>query len=57
MTLKSWNWSDGDPVTSRDFTFIYNLLKANYQNWNGYIPGTFPTDVRQRRGHRTRTPS
>jgi peptide/nickel transport system substrate-binding protein len=45
MTLKSWKWSDGAPVTSRDFTFTYNLLKANYQNWINYIPGTFPTDV------------
>jgi peptide/nickel transport system substrate-binding protein len=45
MTLKSWKWSDGTPITSRDFTFTYNLLKANYQNWNNYIPGTFPTDV------------
>src|SRR5215469_16579589 len=45
MTLKSWKWSDGAPITSRDFTFTYNLLKANYQNWNNYIPGTFPADV------------
>lgn len=45
MVLKSWKWSDGAPITSRDFTFVYNLLKANYQNWNGYIPGQFPTDV------------
>jgi peptide/nickel transport system substrate-binding protein len=45
MTLKSWEWSDGAPITTRDLTFTYNLLKANYQNWNGYIPGTFPTDV------------
>jgi peptide/nickel transport system substrate-binding protein len=45
MTLKPWKWSDGAPITSRDFTFTYNLLKANYQNWINYIPGTFPTDV------------
>jgi peptide/nickel transport system substrate-binding protein len=45
MVLKSWKWSDGAPITSRDFTFVYNLLKANYKNWNGYIPGQFPTDV------------
>jgi peptide/nickel transport system substrate-binding protein len=46
MVLKSWNWSDGQPITGRDFTFTYNLLKANYQNWINYIPGTFPTDVK-----------
>jgi peptide/nickel transport system substrate-binding protein len=45
MVLKDWKWSDGAPITSRDFTFTYNLLKANYQNWINYIPGTFPTDV------------
>jgi peptide/nickel transport system substrate-binding protein len=46
MVLKSWNWSDGKPVTARDFSFTYNLLKTNYQNWINYIPGTFPTDVK-----------
>ena len=25
--LKHWNWSDGQPITSRDFTFVYNLLR------------------------------
>lgn len=46
MVLKSWNWSDGKPITARDFSFTYNLLKTNYQNWINYIPGTFPTDVK-----------
>ena len=46
IVLKSWKWSDGAPITSRDFSFVYNLLKVNYQNWNLYIPGTFPTDVK-----------
>ncbi|WP_370115056.1 ABC transporter substrate-binding protein [Streptacidiphilus sp. MAP12-33] len=45
ITLKSWNWSDGSPVTSRDFTFVYNLLKANYANWNAHLVGLFPEDV------------
>src|SRR6266700_353201 len=45
IVLKNWKWSDGAPITSRDFTFVYNLLKANYQNWNGYLPGQFPVDV------------
>jgi peptide/nickel transport system substrate-binding protein len=43
--LKAWNWSDGTPITSRDFTFVYNLLKANVPNWAYYVPGLFPTDV------------
>jgi peptide/nickel transport system substrate-binding protein len=45
IDLKPWNWSDGTPVTSRDFTFVYNLLKANVPNWAYYVPGLFPADV------------
>jgi peptide/nickel transport system substrate-binding protein len=45
ITLKNWNWSDGQPVTSRDFTFVYNLLKANASNWNAHLVGLFPEDV------------
>ena len=45
MVLKPWKWSDGKPITSRDFTFTYNLLKANVPNWNAYLQGLFPTDV------------
>ena len=47
IVLKPWMWSDGVPITSRDFTFVYNLLKYNYNNWLGYVPGLFPTDVKQ----------
>jgi peptide/nickel transport system substrate-binding protein len=45
IVLKPWNWSDGKPITSRDFTFVYNLLKTNYQNWVDFLPGLFPVDV------------
>ncbi|HEX3922561.1 MAG TPA: ABC transporter substrate-binding protein, partial [Streptosporangiaceae bacterium] len=45
IDLKPWKWSDGAPITSRDFTFVYNLLKAGKSNWNGYVPGLFPDDV------------
>ena len=45
IDLKHWNWSDGVPITSRDFTFVYNLLKANVPNWFLYVPGLFPSDV------------
>ncbi len=47
MVLKPWKWSDGVPITSRDFTFTYNLLKANYANWIDYTQGLFPVDVKQ----------
>ena len=56
MVLKPWNWSDGEPITARDFTFVYNLLKANYNDWIDYFPGLFPADVTRSR-RRTRTPS
>ena len=45
IDLKPWKWSDGVPITSRDFTFMYNLLKANYNNWAHYVSGLFPADV------------
>jgi peptide/nickel transport system substrate-binding protein len=45
IDLKHWNWSDGVPITSRDFTFVYNLLKATVPNWFLYVPGLFPSDV------------
>jgi peptide/nickel transport system substrate-binding protein len=43
--LKDWKWSDGKPITSRDFTFVYNLLKADAKNWQAHQPGLFPDDV------------
>jgi len=45
MVLKPWKWSDGVAVTARDFTFVYNLLKTNYNDWIDYSAGGFPTDV------------
>jgi peptide/nickel transport system substrate-binding protein len=45
IDLKPWKWSDGVPVTSRDFTFVYNLLKWNYNDWFDYVQGLFPVDV------------
>jgi peptide/nickel transport system substrate-binding protein len=47
IVLKPWKWSDGVPITARDFTFVYNLLKANYNNWFGYVQGLFPVDVKK----------
>lgn len=45
VTLKSYMWSDGQPVTSRDVEFFLNLLKAGKDNWGGYNPGDFPDNV------------
>ena len=46
VVLKPWKWSDGSPITSRDFLFTYNLLKSMGQNWFDYLPGLFPVDVK-----------
>jgi peptide/nickel transport system substrate-binding protein len=45
LVLKSWKWSDGVPITVRDFMFMYNLLKVEYNDWIDYYPGQFPADV------------
>jgi peptide/nickel transport system substrate-binding protein len=46
ITLKPWQWSDKTPITSRDFSFTYNLIKSLGQNWAFYLPGLFPDDVK-----------
>jgi peptide/nickel transport system substrate-binding protein len=45
IQLKSYRWSDGQPVTSRDVQFWFNLLKAEKVNWWGYVSGEFPDNV------------
>lgn len=43
--LKSFKWSDGTPVTSRDVTFYFNIVKYNKKDWASYTPGEFPDNV------------
>lgn len=45
ITLKSYRWSDGQPVTNRDVEFWMDLLKANKAHWFDYVPGLFPDNV------------
>jgi peptide/nickel transport system substrate-binding protein len=45
IRLKSWSWSDGQPITSRDVEFWINELMAEKGNWWSYAPGFFPDDV------------
>jgi peptide/nickel transport system substrate-binding protein len=45
IQLKSYRWSDGTPVTSRDVEFWFNLLRAEKANWWDYVPGEFPDNV------------
>lgn len=45
VTLKSWKWSDGEPVTSRDVEFYIDLYKATRSANCEYVPGRFPDNV------------
>jgi peptide/nickel transport system substrate-binding protein len=45
VRLKSWKWSDGTPLTSRDVTFFMNLLDANKTLWAHYVVGEMPDNV------------
>jgi peptide/nickel transport system substrate-binding protein len=45
VTLKPYNWSDGQPVTARDVQFWQNLVTANKSNWGSYSPGLYPDDI------------
>ncbi len=45
VRLKSYRWSDGAPVTSRDVLFAFNLLKANKTASANYVPGEMPDNV------------
>jgi peptide/nickel transport system substrate-binding protein len=45
IQLKTYRWSDGKPVTSRDVEFWFDLLKADKANWWGYVAGEFPDNV------------
>jgi peptide/nickel transport system substrate-binding protein len=46
LTLKHFKWSDGQPVTSRDVSFYYNLYAANKSYAGYYTPGGFPDNVK-----------
>ncbi len=39
MTLKKYQWSDGQPVTARDLVFWMNLMLAEKNQEAAYVPG------------------
>ncbi|HEY0188378.1 MAG TPA: peptide ABC transporter substrate-binding protein [Cellulomonas sp.] len=45
ITLKDRTWSDGEPITSRDVEFWYDLVSANKESWASYVEGSFPDNV------------
>jgi peptide/nickel transport system substrate-binding protein len=46
VTMKSWMWSDGQPVTSRDLEFWNTMFVANKASYGGYVPGQIPDNVK-----------
>lgn len=38
ITLKNWQWSNGEATTAQDVLFTLNLLKANATSWALYTP-------------------
>jgi peptide/nickel transport system substrate-binding protein len=47
VTLKKRDWSDGQPVTTRDVQFWMNLLEADKTTFAAYVPGSFPDNVKK----------
>jgi peptide/nickel transport system substrate-binding protein len=45
VRLKSYHWSNGTPVTSRDVVFAFNIMNANKTSWGNYVPGEIPDNV------------
>ncbi|TQM09260.1 peptide ABC transporter substrate-binding protein [Pseudonocardia kunmingensis] len=45
LALKAMSWSDGQPVTSRDVEFWFNLIKAGKDGWASYAEGKMPDNV------------
>jgi peptide/nickel transport system substrate-binding protein len=45
ITLKRAQWSDGEPLITRDVILWLNLLKADRADWASYVPGGFPDNV------------
>ncbi|MQA02602.1 MAG: hypothetical protein GEV07_07725 [Streptosporangiales bacterium] len=45
ITLKDYNWSDGEPVSARDIAFYVNLYRASKAKWGCYAPGSVPDNI------------
>lgn len=39
-------WSDGEPVSTANVMFWYNMMLAQKKNYAAYVPGTFPDNVK-----------
>lgn len=40
-----WTWSNGQPVTTNDVKFFFQLFDANKTSVASYVPGNFPDNI------------
>ncbi|HEY2354975.1 MAG TPA: ABC transporter substrate-binding protein [Gaiellaceae bacterium] len=45
VTLKTYQWSNGEKMTPQDVIFWLNMMKVEKRIWAGYVPGTIPDNI------------
>ncbi|HEY7420511.1 MAG TPA: ABC transporter substrate-binding protein [Gaiellaceae bacterium] len=45
VTMKPYQWSNGEKVTAQQVLFWMNMMKVEKLNWAGYAAGTIPDDL------------
>src|SRR6201996_4428095 len=45
ITMKGWKWSNGESVDASDVIFWLNMMKAEPDNYYGYVPGLLPDNL------------
>ncbi len=45
ITMKGWKWSNGESVDASDVVFWLNMMKAEPNNYYGYVPGLLPDNL------------
>jgi peptide/nickel transport system substrate-binding protein len=45
ITMKGWKWSNGESVNASDVVFWLNMMKAEPNNYYGYVPGLLPDNL------------
>ena len=45
ITMKGWKWSNGEAVDASDVVFWLNMMKAEPNNYYGYVPGLLPDNL------------
>jgi peptide/nickel transport system substrate-binding protein len=45
ITMKGWKWSNGETVNASDVIFWLNMMRAEPDNYYGYVPGLLPDNL------------